>query len=232
MHSLVNVIFRNHEVSRLCPHTNTALGNKHLHAAADRVAPKGRQEDLHRIAIHEAGHAVVAHSLNLPLPDMVRITARGGAYLGKMPFAATKKVVCDQIVVTLGGRAAEAVLLGSVSNGAECDLEQATELAFKARYSWGLYANNLLSLSSVKLAHLDPLAPLGSVVNSDIKGHYLRAKEIVEDNANLIRQVARALLEQREMDGETLAEVLAAQFDNGKSTTCSHSESADVRNAL
>jgi ATP-dependent Zn protease len=69
-------------------------------------------------------------------------------------------------------------------------------------------------------------------VNSDIKGHYLRAKEIVEGNANLIQQVAKALLEQREMDGEALAEVLAVQFDNGKSTTCSHYESEDVRNAL
>ena len=70
------------------------------------------------------------------------------------------------------------------------------------------YANNLLSLSSMKLAQHDPLAPLGSVVNSDIKGHYLRAKEIVEGNANLIQQVAKALLEQREMDGQALKEVL------------------------
>ncbi|WP_050763182.1 AAA family ATPase [Roseobacter sp. GAI101] len=191
-------------------HSNTTLGNHHLKAAVDHVAPEGRQEDLHRIAIHEAGHAVVAHSLDLPLPDMVRITARGGAYHGKMPFAATKKTVCDQIAVTLGGRAAEAVLLGSVSNGAEADLEQATELAFKARYSWGLYANNLLSVGSVKLAQLDPLDPLGSVVNSDIKGHYLRAKEIVEGNAKLVERVAEALLEQREIDGDALAEVLAA----------------------
>tara|TARA_R110002012_G_scaffold17254_3_gene65529 strand:+ start:1390 stop:2196 length:807 start_codon:yes stop_codon:yes gene_type:complete len=83
--------------------SNTTLCNQHLHAAVDHVAPEGREEDLHRIAIHEAGHAVVAHSLGLPLPDMVRITACGGAYHGKMPFAATKKVVCDQIAVTLGG---------------------------------------------------------------------------------------------------------------------------------
>jgi cell division protease FtsH len=203
-------------------HTNTTLGKQHLKAAVDHVAPEGRQEDMHRIAIHEAGHAVVEHILGLPLPDMVRVTARGGAYLGKMPFAATKKVVCDQIAVTLAGRAAEAILLGSVSNGAESDLEQATELAFKARYSWGLYANNLLSLSPVKLTQLDPLAPLGSVVNADIKGHYLRAKEIVEGNAKLVQRVAAALLEQREIDGKTLAEVLAAQ-----TITC-HDRSTDI----
>lgn len=59
----------------------------------------------------------------------------------------------------------------------------------------------------MKLAHLDPL---GSVVNSDIKGHYLRAKEIVKGNAKLVERVAAALVEQREIDGDALAEVLAA----------------------
>lgn len=86
----------------------------------------------------------------------MRVTPRGGAYLGKMPFVATKKVVFDQIVVTLAGRAAEAVLLGSASNGAESDFVQATELAFRARYSRGLYSNNLLSLSTIKLSQFAP----------------------------------------------------------------------------
>lgn len=192
-------------------HHNETLCDKHLSAALDKVAPEGHAKDLYRIAIHEAGHAVVAHMLGLPLPALVRVTARGGAYLGKMPFVATKQIVGNQIAVTLAGRSAEAVLLGSVSNGAESDLTQATELAFRARYSWGLHASNLVSLSDVKLSQLDPLAPLGSVVNADLKGHYLRAKEIVQDNANLVKRVAEALLDHREMDGEALAEVLSAE---------------------
>ena len=116
----------------------TALSNAHLAAALDQVAPEGQYKDLYRVAIHEAGNAVVAHLLGLPLPAMVRVTHRGGAYVGKAPFAATKQIICDQIAVTLGGRAAEAVILGSVSNGAESDLVQATEVAFRARYTCGL----------------------------------------------------------------------------------------------
>lgn len=146
---------------------------------------------------------------------MVRVTARGGAYVGKVPFAATKQIICDQIAVTLGGRAAEAIILGSVSDGAESDLVQATELAFRARYTCGLYANNLLSLSQNKLSQLDPFAPIGSVVNADLKSHHLRAKGIVESNIKLIEHIAKGLLDQREMDGKALAEVLAAHnIDN------------------
>ncbi len=37
------------------------------------------------------------------------------------------------------------------------------------------------------------------------------AKEIVQDNANLVKRVAEALLDHREMDGEALAEVLSAE---------------------
>jgi ATP-dependent Zn protease len=148
--------------------------------------------------------------LGLPLPAMVRVTTRGGTYVGKLPFAATKQIICDQIAVTLGGRAAESIILESVSDGAESDLVQATELVFRARYTCGLYANNLVSLNTVKLSQLDPFAPIGSVLNDDLKSHYLRTKGIVESNTKLIEHVAEALLEQREIDGDALAEVFLA----------------------
>lgn len=48
-------------------------------------------------------------------------------------------------------------------------------------------------------------------MNSDIKGHYQRATEIVEGNATVVERVAAALLEQREVTGEALAELLAMQ---------------------
>ena len=185
------------------------LSEVHLSDALDRIVPVGQTEDLYRIAVHEAGHAVVGHVLGMPLPSIVRVTPQGGAYVGKPPFAVTKRSVGDWITVTLAGRAAEACVLGCVSSGSESDLRQATEMAFRARYSWGLHGNNLVSLNEMKLAQLDPLAPLGSIVNADLKSHYLKAKEIVEANLRRIDLVAEVLLEQREMCGDKLAEVLS-----------------------
>ncbi|MEP4929482.1 MAG: AAA family ATPase [Hyphomicrobiales bacterium] len=184
------------------------LNNTHLTAALDRIAPETRTTDLERVAVHEAGHVVVAHALGWPLPRTVRITSRGGQYVTTKPFAATKQSIDDQIVILMAGRAAEASIIGKVSDGAADDLEQATELAFRARYSWGLYGNNLLALNYKKMATLDPLSPLGSVVNTDLKNHYTRAKELAQDHENSIRRVADALLEHREMGGSALAELL------------------------
>lgn len=184
------------------------LCDKHLVAALDRVVAAADPVDLYRIAVHEAGHAVVAHALSLPLPEIVRVTPQGGEYVSRKPFASTKRAIDDQIVATLAGRAAEACIIGSVSDGAASDLVQATELAFRARYHWGLYANNLLSLSTQKMLDLDPLSPLGSIVNADLKSRYTRAKDIAETNASTIRRVADALLEHREMNGASLSKLL------------------------
>lgn len=160
--------------------------------------------------MHEAGHAVVAHALGLPLPEIVRVTPQGGEYVSRKPFASTKRAIDDQIVATLAGRAAESCIIGSVSDGAASDLVQATELAFRARYHWGLYANNLLSLSTQKMLDLDPLSPLGAIVNADLKSRYTRAKDIAEKNASTIRRVADALMEHREMNGASLSKLLKA----------------------
>lgn len=186
------------------------LNNTHLTAALNRVGPEDKLSDINRVALNEAGHAVVAHALGCPLPEVVRITPRGGQYVTRKPFAATKQTIENQIVILMAGRAAEACIIGDVSDGAADDLNQATELAFRARYSWSLNGNSLLSLNDQKMATLDPLSPLGSVVNTDLKNHYARAKGIVQIHSDSIRRIADALLEHREMDGSALSKLLDA----------------------
>jgi len=202
------------------------LNNKHLTAALDRIVPQADLGNLDRVAVHEAGHVVVAHALGWPLPQTVRITSRGGQYVTTKPFAATKQSIDDQIAILMGGRAAEACIVGKVSDGAADDLEQATELAFRARYSWGLYGASLLALNDQKMATLDPLSPLGAVINTDLKKHYARAKDFVQVHKEGIRRVADALLEHREMDGSALAELL--EVSDGRDVTRSHLTPSEV----
>ena len=190
-----------------------SINDTHLTAALDRIVPEVDPADLYRVAIHEAGHAVVAHALSCPLPEIVRVTPRGGEYVSRKPFAATKQTVDNQIIAVLAGRAAEACIIGNVSDGAANDLEQATELAYRARYSWGLYGNNLLALSDQKMTTLDPFSPLGSVVNTDLKNHYARSKEIAQVHADSIKFIADALLEKREIDGAAMSKLLELPGD-------------------
>src|SRR5207247_3175041 len=87
------------------------------------------------LAYHEAGHAVMSHLTGDFLPvQKVTIVARGQAlgYTLNLPaedrYLHTKEELVDLMKVYLGGRAAEQVVFGRVTNGAANDLEQGAAL--------------------------------------------------------------------------------------------------------
>jgi cell division protease FtsH len=74
----------------------------------------------------------------------VTIVARGGAlgYALYLPeedrYLQTKEELIDAMIVALGGRAAEEVVFGRVTNGAANDLEKVTEIARSMVFEWGM----------------------------------------------------------------------------------------------
>jgi cell division protease FtsH len=92
-------------------------------------------EERHRAAYHEIGHVVVAATLGRH-EDVHRVTVLGrGRTIAAATFAdkeatlLTRSALHTQLVATLGGIAAEELVLGEASTGGEQDLEHATELA-------------------------------------------------------------------------------------------------------
>jgi cell division protease FtsH len=98
-----------------------------------------------RVAVHESGHAVVAHFAGEGEPlRRVSILPRGLS-LGATQQAvqedrhlATRAELRAKLAVLLGGHAAEEAVLADVSTGAESDLKQATELATKMVAHYGM----------------------------------------------------------------------------------------------
>lgn len=94
-------------------------------------------QEKRRVAYHEAGHALVAENVPTGQPvHKISIIPRGVAALGftlQLPveekFLSTEDELKDQITILLGGRIAEQVALGSISTGAQNDLEKASEIA-------------------------------------------------------------------------------------------------------
>lgn len=90
-----------------------------------------------RVAFHEAGHAMVAEHVPTGQPvHKISIIPRGVSGLGftlQLPveekFLSTEDELKDQIAILLGGRIAEEIVLGSISTGAQNDLEKASEIA-------------------------------------------------------------------------------------------------------
>ncbi|MBN2303954.1 MAG: ATP-dependent zinc metalloprotease FtsH [Anaerolineae bacterium] len=129
-----------------------SIGMRDFEEAVERVVlgPERRsriitEEEKRLIAYHEAGHAVVFHLL--PLCDPVRkvtIVSRGmaGGVTWTMPendtsLGTTQKYL-DQIAGILGGRAAEELVFGDITNGASSDLEHVTRLARTMVTRWGM----------------------------------------------------------------------------------------------
>lgn len=96
-------------------------------------------------AYHEAGHALVGMMLTHTDPvHKVSIIPRGraGGYTLMLPkedrYYATRTELLEQLKTLLGGRVAEAVVLGEISTGAQNDLERATDLVRKMITEYGM----------------------------------------------------------------------------------------------
>jgi len=102
-------------------------------------------EERHRLAVHESGHALMAHSLpNADPLYKVTIIPRGRS-LGstqQLPererYTLPQAHLQDRLAVMLGGRGAEKELLDSLSSGADDDIRQATSLARAMVARWGM----------------------------------------------------------------------------------------------
>ena len=104
-----------------------------------------RPEEKHRLAVHEAGHTAAA--FYTPGADplyKVTIIPRGHALGGTHMLPESERHTLDedylrgQLVTLLAGRAAEKLLIGTVSSGADDDIRRATDLARSMVARWGM----------------------------------------------------------------------------------------------
>ena len=105
-------------------------------------------EEKRIVAYHESGHAIAGWFLEHADPLVkVSIVPRGIAalgyaqYLPKEQYLYTTEQLLDSIKMTLGGRAAEEIVFGKISTGAQNDLERITKLAYAMVTMYGMNKN-------------------------------------------------------------------------------------------
>ncbi|MBD3609832.1 MAG: ATP-dependent zinc metalloprotease FtsH [Gammaproteobacteria bacterium] len=161
-----------------------------------------QQEERHRLAVHEAGHTLLAYYL--PHADplyKVSIIPRGSA-LGvtqQLPHeerhTLPEPYLKDRLVVMMGGRVAEKIFLGDVSSGADDDIHQATQLARAMVARWGMSEE----IGPVDLRESEEHPFLGREI--------AQPRRFSESSAKAVDNAVRSLLS----DAETAAEQLMFQ---------------------
>jgi cell division protease FtsH len=168
-------------------------------------------------AYHEGGHAVVGRFLKNHDPvHKISIIARGmmGGYTRYLPtedrYLWTKSQFEDRLAATLGGHAAEKLVFGEMSTGAENDIEVATNIARKMVKEYGMSDR----LGPVALGHKEELVFLGREIGEQKNYSEKVAEAIDEEIRRLIDQgyleAIRILTEKREVL-DRLAAVLVAE---------------------
>jgi cell division protease FtsH len=187
-----------------------------------------KEEDRKVTAYHEGGHALVARFL--PETDAVNkitIVPRGRAagvtwFLPEERDFKYKDQLESELAVAFGGRVAEEIVFKRISTGAANDIKQATELAQQMIRSWGM-SDNLGPLSYAKgeeqvflgreiAQHRDyseaTAQKIDEEINKLIKNAYERAKSVLNENLDILHQLAERLLEKETVMGKELDELI------------------------
>ncbi len=199
-------------------------------AGLERKSRVMNPREKERVAYHEAGHAVVACSLQGVDPvHRVSIIPRGVAALGytlQLPtedrYLMTRSELENRLKVFLGGRVAEEIVFGEVSTGAQNDLERATQIARSMVAEYGMsdrvgpvsYGDSRRGLFlGTELPMTRPYseqvaAEIDAEVRRMIDEAYREVKELLLQKREKLENLARRLLQKEVVEREELQEIL------------------------
>ncbi len=172
------------------------------------------EEDKTITAIHEAGHAIIAQTLeHCDNVQEISIIPRGqaGGYTltfdGEDRTHMTKNKLLDTITMMLGGRTAEELMLNDITTGASNDIERATKIARKMVAEWGMSNIGLISFGDggeifvgrdyqKQVPYSDQLANrIDEEVKAIIDTAHKQAREILSSRKDVVEKVKEILLE-------------------------------------
>lgn len=168
-------------------------------------------------AVHEAGHAVVSLFLetqaNLKEVCIIPRGSAGGYTLHDTvedKNYITKTELKERLVCLLGGKAAEAVVLGDISTGPSNDLKVATETAREMIIYYGMDDDigpiSFAGASSTELGIFgtDTMSVIGNKIAEMVKKAENDAKELITKHRKLLNELVDKLLEQETVSGEEI----------------------------
>jgi cell division protease FtsH len=212
-----------------------AIGMNELKEAVNRVImgpeKKSRiiiEKDRRITAYHEAGHAVIGKLLpNTDPIHEVSIIPRGmaGGYTMHLPEEdrthMLKSWLLDEMIMLLGGRVAEKLIIGDISTGAKNDIDRTSNIARKMVTEFGM--SDAIGPISFGNGHDEVFmgrdfgksrnfseevaAKIDSEIRKLIDDAYKSAEKLLAENVHKLHAVALALLEKEKIDAKEFEEI-------------------------
>ncbi|HOL91386.1 MAG TPA: ATP-dependent zinc metalloprotease FtsH [Clostridiales bacterium] len=180
-------------------------------------------------AYHEAGHAIavkVASSTNKVDRVSIIPSGRAGGYTAHKPDEDlsyhTRSQLMEEIIIAMGGRAAEDLVLGEISTGAANDLKQANSIARSMIMKFGMsetlgnmvFDENDEVFIGRDFGHTKNYSEeMAAIIDKEIKRiidtAYEKTKSILSEHINVLHKVAEALLEKEKLEGYEFEAIFA-----------------------
>ncbi|HKZ80728.1 MAG TPA: ATP-dependent zinc metalloprotease FtsH [Pyrinomonadaceae bacterium] len=196
-----------------------AIGRKHIEYARDRILMGAErqgfrmdEEERYATAVHEAGHVTVGLAVEHGDPiHKVSILPRGRA-LGvtqSLPerdrLMKRKEYLEDQIAILLGGRAAEQVLLSTMTAGASDDIERAVEIARRMVSEFGMSPLGPISLGKNDDQRSQSLLDrVEEATNNIVHTQLDRACAMVATKQQSIARLVQLLMERETLEADEI----------------------------
>lgn len=230
----------------------TQIAKVHFQTALDKImlglergTLKLSDTEKRAVAFHEAGHAIAGEVLEYAdKTEKVSIVPRGMA-LGVRWSRPEERILMSQehledtLAMTLAGRAAEELFVGTITTGASNDFKQATSLAKQMVLDWGMgdhfrnvaWGSNQgpIFLGEDIAKKQDHSEETSRLIDADIQSildrAYERSKKTLSDHAAAIHKLADELLESEIVQGERVREIITQtkQPENTPVSTASES---------
>ena len=218
----------------------------------ERKSRKMSEKEQRLTAYHEAGHTLVGLYCENATPlHKVTIMPRGNAYLGAtmyLPendqYTQSRSELLDAICVSIGGRLAEEIEFGEITNGAASDIKHATSVARRMVRDWGMSEE----MGFMKYSHDENDGgyqfqneysettgnKIDDQVRSIIDEQFERAKKILIDHRDQLTLLSETLLKKETMTAVEVKKLLGFEVneeDEDMSDSSSKKKSEDKEKA-
>lgn len=219
-----------------------------VEVGSEKKSHKMNEKAKRLTAYHEAGHAVSNYYLDHVDPvHQISIIPRGmaGGYTLHRPTEdknyTSKNEMLDSLVGLLGGRVAEALVIGDVSTGASNDIERATDIARSMVTKYGMsdklgpiafgdQSNEVFlgkDFNHVRNYSESVASQIDEEIERIVKEAYSKTNEILSEHIDKLHAVAQALLKEEKMDGKEFEAIMKGEQQPAEAETAGSDTGAE-----